>query len=144
MECKFVIPGKPVGKARPRVTRRKTKTGKTFTQTYTPEKTVLYENWVKECFLNQCKDWKPEDTEYRAVIVAEFPIPKSKPKREKAMMISLMKNPTGKPDVDNVAKAVLDSLNGLAYPDDSHVVSLFIKKIYSDDPKVTVYINKKE
>lgn len=34
----------------------------------------------------------------------------------------------GKPDVDNVAKAVLDALNGVAYVDDAQVVELRIRK----------------
>lgn len=34
----------------------------------------------------------------------------------------------GKPDLDNVGKLVLDALNGIAYPDDSHIVYLTLKK----------------
>ena len=30
--------------------------------------------------------------------------------------------PTKRPDLDNIAKAVLDALNGLAYQDDSQIV----------------------
>ena len=39
--------------------------------------------------------------------------------------------PTKKPDVDNVAKSVLDALNGVAWLDDSQVVRLEISKSYS-------------
>lgn len=35
---------------------------------------------------------------------------------------------TFKPDVDNVAKGVMDALNGVAYADDSQVVSLCVLK----------------
>lgn len=35
---------------------------------------------------------------------------------------------THKPDVDNVAKSVLDALNGVAYKDDSQVVGLTVTK----------------
>ena len=35
---------------------------------------------------------------------------------------------TGKPDCDNVAKAVLDALTGVAWDDDSQVVELVVKK----------------
>lgn len=34
----------------------------------------------------------------------------------------------GKMDVDNVAKSVLDGLNGVAYEDDDQVVELLIRK----------------
>lgn len=45
------------------------------------------------------------------------------PKREKIPSPNLVK-----PDVDNIAKAVLDALNGIAYDDDSQVVELTVKK----------------
>jgi hypothetical protein len=45
MKIKFVVPGEPKGKARPRVTKAGI--------TYTPKETVSYENWVKTCFINQ-------------------------------------------------------------------------------------------
>jgi Holliday junction resolvase RusA-like endonuclease len=35
-----------------------------------------------------------------------------------------------KPDVDNLAKAILDALNGVAYEDDSQVYSLEVQKWY--------------
>ena len=35
---------------------------------------------------------------------------------------------TFKPDADNIAKLVLDALNGVAYDDDSQVVELTVKK----------------
>ena len=35
--------------------------------------------------------------------------------------------PIKRPDTDNIAKIVLDSLNGLAYKDDSAVVDLVVK-----------------
>jgi Holliday junction resolvase RusA-like endonuclease len=44
------------------------------------------------------------------------------------------KYPTSKRtgDCDNLAKAVLDSLNGLAYNDDSQIISLTASKYYRD------------
>lgn len=49
-------------------------------------------------------------------------LPASRPKK-------VVREPDlGKPDVDNVAKAVLDALNGVAYADDAQVVDLRIRK----------------
>ena len=45
------------------------------------------------------------------------------PKREKLPSPNLVK-----PDVDNIAKAVLDALSGVAWDDDSQVVELTVKK----------------
>lgn len=39
---------------------------------------------------------------------------------------------TSKPDTDNIAKAVLDALNGLAYVDDSQVARLIVTKRVAD------------
>ena len=39
----------------------------------------------------------------------------------------------GKPDVDNMAKFVLDSLNGVLYEDDSQVVTLNATKVYDNE-----------
>jgi Holliday junction resolvase RusA-like endonuclease len=40
---------------------------------------------------------------------------------------------TGKGDIDNYVKAVLDSLNGVAYYDDSQIVKLFAAKVNPRD-----------
>lgn len=49
-------------------------------------------------------------------------LPDGRPKRV------LSEPDTVKPDADNVAKAVLDALNGVAYKDDAQVVSLCVLK----------------
>jgi Holliday junction resolvase RusA-like endonuclease len=44
-----------------------------------------------------------------------------------------------KPDADNVAKAVLDALNGLAFEDDSRIYVLNVAKRYTlVEPRVEV------
>lgn len=49
-------------------------------------------------------------------------LPGSRPKRVCA------EPDTVRPDVDNIAKGVMDALNGVAYEDDSQVVSLSVLK----------------
>ena len=48
--------------------------------------------------------------------------------------------PTKKPDLDNVLKAVLDGLNGIAFVDDSQVVAITVRKKYTLTPSVAVAI----
>ena len=50
--------------------------------------------------------------------------------------------PTKKPDIDNIMKAVLDALNGVAYYDDSQVCKVNFMKMYSEDPRLKILIKK--
>lgn len=130
----FIIPGEPKGKGRPRMN---TKTGRA----YTPKDTILYENLVRIQYQN-CIGQKSLEGEIRAYITCYYSMPKSmsKAKREKALHGTL--RPTKKPDLDNVCKIVLDSLNGLAYKDDSQVVEIIVKKYYSEQPLIKVELEE--
>lgn len=128
----FEIVGEPQGKGRPRFS---TRGG--FVKTYTPEKTASYENFVKVCYLNKYKGQKL-DGEIIAEIIAYFSIPKSFSKKKRVQAIEGKIMPTKKPDTDNIAKTILDSLNGIAFEDDKQVVALLVKKIYGEEAKVVV------
>ncbi len=126
---KLTIPGEPTGKARPRVTTRGI--------TYTPTKTVNYETLVKELYYIEHGNQRLEG-EIKARITAYFSIPKSASKKKQVAMLSGQIRPTKKPDGDNLAKIILDSLNKLAYNDDSQVVDLTVSKYYGDSPRVEI------
>ena len=113
MIVNFTVPGEPKAKARPRMT--------TTGIAYTPKKTVEYENWVKQCYLIEQKGKKLEG-QIKAEIAAYFTIPKSTSKKKRKKMTNYLIRPTKKPDTDNVAKIILDSLNSIAYDDDKQVV----------------------
>lgn len=127
----FEVMGMPQGKARAR-------TGKGFS--YTPEKTVLYENLIKTSFLaadNKKTFFDGEPVEM--YITALFPIPKSTTKKDKERIRNKELFPTKKPDADNIAKVICDALNGVAYHDDTQVVKLEVRKAYTEgEPKVIV------
>ena len=117
-DIRFTVPGLPVGKGRPRVTRF---------GAYTPEKTRAYEEKV------------PEGAAVMAEIIAWFPIPKGTPKGRRDALEGAYH--LKRPDCDNIAKAVLDSLNGYAYKDDS-AVQLRIEKRYTNGaPRVSVRLH---
>ena len=132
MTFTFEIVGEPQGKGRPRFS---TRGG--FVKTYTPEKTASYENFVKVCYLNKYKGQKL-DGEIIAEIIAYFSIPKSFSKKQRSEAIEGKIRPTKKPDTDNIAKTILDSLNGIAFEDDKQVVALLVKKLYGEEAKVVV------
>lgn len=138
MKVIFTVPGEPQGKARARTCGG---------HTYTPEKTVLYENLIKTEYARQCGNRKfttrPDGTAQPVAvhILAIYGIPKSysQKKRERAMNGELM--PTKKPDADNIAKVVCDALNGVAYADDTQVIELRVRKAYGE-PHITVSVEE--
>ncbi len=131
-EISFSVPGKPVGKARPRFSKNRT---------YTPKKTVEYEKWVQSCCTMECKNRIPGYTgPIEAQIMAYYPIPKSVSKVKREKMLSGAIKPGVKPDLDNVAKSILDALNGVAYYDDNQVTDLKVAKRYSEKPRVDVIL----
>ena len=138
----FVIDGKPQGKARAR-TFYNPKLGRV--QSMTPENTVLYENLVKQSFVQQAdKDARWFNKEPLAVyITAFYPIPASTTKKDRQLICSGKLFPTKKPDADNVAKVICDALNGVAYGDDTQIIKLSILKAYTEEqPRVQVCIEE--
>lgn len=131
----FLVEGEPQGKGR----HRTTKTG----HTYTPQKTVLYENLIKTCYLSRVGE-KVLQGPLKASIEAYYTIPKSKSRKIKEQMRKNMIRPTKKPDSDNVAKAVLDSINGIAYKDDAQVVDLTVSKYWADEGFVKIRLEELE
>lgn len=78
----------------------------------------------------------------RVTITAVFQIPGSASKADKRAMILGNVRPTRKPDADNIGKAVLDALNGVAYQDDKAVVDVRVVKIYGERPGIGVEISE--
>lgn len=132
----FTVPGTPQGKARAR-TYYNPRAGRSVT--HTPENTVLYENLIKMCYQSKA-DGTFGNGPLSVCIHAYFQPAKSTTKGKLADMLRGFIFPTKKPDVDNIAKAVLDALNGVAYPDDKQVVHLEVFKQYEEFPRLEVEI----
>lgn len=129
----FTVYGDPKGKGRPRFT----KTG----IAYTPKDTKQYEDNVRAAYLSS-EEKESFSGPVCAKIVGFFKIPKNISKKKRELMIGTPY--IHKCDADNLAKIILDSLNGFAYKDDSCVTSLKVIKIYGDEPKVVVSLTKEE
>lgn len=130
----FLIPGKPQGKGRPRFN--------TITKAvHTPRATKEYEQTVRFSYISATDSAKRYHSgPVRVTIDAVFPIPKSWNRAKKSGAVSGEIVPETKPDTDNIAKAVLDALNGLAYKDDSQVADLTVRKRYGEIGHVAVKI----
>lgn len=133
MNCCFEILGQPKGKGRPRMARN----GHVFT----PKDTVLYENLVKTMYVAQVGN-KFFEGAIKAEIVGYFPIPKSTSKKKRLEMLEGKIEYTHKIDCDNLAKVILDSLNHIAYHDDSQITQLYVSKKYAEEPKVVVTLTE--
>ncbi len=129
---KFTIQGIPPKKDRPRFTKRGT--------TYSTAGTKEGEQRVKLSFLSAFGKTKPLESAVSVKINACYSMPKSWSKKKKSAMLQAYK--TTKPDADNVIKAILDGLNGLAYNDDNQVAIVSCVKLYSDSDFVNVEINE--
>lgn len=119
---KVTVEGKIKGKARPRVFNG---------HAITPKDTVTYENWVKVCY--QQAGGKLIEGPIRATIDVYYKVPKSCTKKRLQAIRDGLDYPCKKPDSDNVAKIILDSLNKIAFDDDSQVVELIVNKLWTED-----------
>ena len=133
----FTVPGKPRGKGRPRFARMGS-----YVRTYTPAETASYENLIALEY--QAAGGELLESPVEVYVTAWYPIPKSLSKAKRAEMDRGMYVPHSKPDADNVLKAVLDGLNGVAYKDDTQVQMANILRLYSDNPRVCVQIEEAE
>lgn len=131
MEITFTLPGGPQGKGRPRYVRR---TGRA----YTPDKTVAYEELVRQRFIEAANGQDFGEGPVFVIITAFFQIPKSFSKKKTEQAIEGTLYPTKKPDWDNIGKIICDALNGIAYKDDSQVVAATVVKVYGIGQKVEV------
>lgn len=138
-EVKFIVPGTPQGKGRARSTMRKRRDGIAIAAHYTPAKTRAYEQSVSAAAHRAMLGKPLFSGPVSLMITAFFEPPKSWPKwkREAALLGDI--KPTGKPDLDNILKAIKDGLNGEVWKDDSQVVSVGGTKTYSEEAGVYVH-----
>jgi len=125
----FWIPVKGLPKERPRMSKKSS-------AVYTPQKTKDFEKevaiWVK---MKLPKPWKLLEGAVDLTVDFHFGKPiNAKPKR---------RFHTIRPDLDNLVKAVKDSLNGVVWKDDAQVCSLHTSKrfVYGvEENYIRIYI----
>ena len=137
----FTVYGKPVAKGRPRMT----KSG----HVYTPKNTKEYEERIRNAAMSEMgrskiSPWN-EKQPLKVIIDAFFKLPKSATKQDRIDVLNHVKLPTVKADIDNIAKTILDGMNGYVYADDSQVTDLVITKRYDcEDAFVIVTVKEVE
>jgi len=106
----LVVHGEPKAKQRPRVTR---------TGTYTPKETVIAEGIIALLWLHQRQP------------IFTGPV---------SVTLEFYNGNKRRRDVDNMAKLVLDALNGHAYTDDYLITRLTVSKIATTEAKARTVI----
>lgn len=135
MIYEFEVPGKVIGKGRPRLN--------SYTGiVYTPTRTKHYESLVEQYFLLKYPRFKVLEGRIKVSIIAYFSIPKTTKKADINEMLENNISPTKKPDIDNIVKAILDSMNKFAFKDDNQITKLEVEKKYAIEDKVYVKIEK--
>jgi Holliday junction resolvase RusA-like endonuclease len=133
----FYIYGVPVPEGRARFT----KAG----GTYTPAKTRAWKGLVNKAALEAFIESGMFDPLHGALTMSldfTLPIPPSWSKRKQDRAAAQFLRPIGKPDVDNLAKAVMDGCNEVLYFDDAQIVALSIRKRYGLVPHVCIIIDE--
>lgn len=133
-EIRFVIPAAGVGKGRPRVAFRSN--GRVIA--YTPKKTREFEAFVRLCAQRACSE--PVRSPVSVDMTIEFSPPSSWSAKRKQAAIAGEIPHLSRPDLDNVTKAVLDGIVGVAIEDDRQVVELLARKRYAEADRVVVVI----
>lgn len=135
MIYEFEVPGKVIGKGRPRLN--------SYTGiVYTPTRTKDYESLVEQYFLLKYPRFKVLEGRIKVSIIAYFSIPKTTKKADINEMLENNISPTKKPDIDNIVKAILDSMNKFAFKDDNQITKLEVEKKYAIEDKVYVKIEE--
>lgn len=135
MIYEFEVPGKIIGKGRPRLN---SYTG----QVYTPTRTKDYENLITQYFMLKYPRFKPFEGRVSVEITANFEVPKCTKKSDKDLMLENKINPLKKPDIDNIVKIILDAMNECAFKDDTQITKLAVEKKYG--PSESIYVKIEE
>ena len=129
------LQGQPQGKGRARAFMRGSHIGH-----YTPEKTRTYEGMIRTAAMQEVAGRNAFDEPIEFTLRAVFPVPASWSERKRQKAITGEIKPGKKPDLDNIAKAWNDALNGVVYRDDSLICRMTLDKRYGPAPLVVVTV----
>jgi Holliday junction resolvase RusA-like endonuclease len=133
MAITFSVPGDPVPQPRPRVS---TRGG--FARAYVPKTHPVHAYRAAIAEAARAADAGVHGDPVEVVIDFVFARPKSHSNKS-GLKPDAPRLP--RPDIDNLEKAVLDSLNGVAWEDDTQVARVVKEKSYGTEGRTTVRIS---
>lgn len=140
MKLDYIVTGTPKPQSRPRFFRNKAG----YMGTFSPKTdwfNIVYAETlkIKQEYLSN----KKLDRALSIELNFFMPIPKSLSNKKKMLLGNTYVKK--KPDIDNLAKAVLDAINYTnLWEDDSQIVDLRAIKTYSDEPSCRIIITEVE
>ena len=84
----------------------------------------------------------PEEGPVALFLTFYLPIPRSWSKKRRMAALAGEIWPLGRPDSDNLAKAVIDALLGVLIVDDRQIVELSATKLYGASPGVNIMLRR--
>lgn len=105
---------------------------------------IRNERTLEACLLEH-KPAEPMRGAVRVYFGAVLPVSQSVSKKKKAEMLAGLVHPTKKPDIDNLAKQLLDAMPRLQFwEDDKQIVELHCKKTYGETGKWVVNVEEED
>lgn len=99
--------------------------------TYLPKTSRLYKKKVRDAYIAASGGVHFGEAPVKITMLFRYPIPKSYSKKKIAAIRDRGFVYAQKPDGDNLAKSIMDALNGVAYADDKQVVCHICMKAYA-------------
>ena len=150
----IVLYGPPRGKGRPRTRVVQSNGGRAFATVFTDKSTREYEDALKKAGVHAMAGRPHLDEPVSVMVLAYMPVPESwsRKKREIALAGGIV--PEGGIDLDNIVK-MIDGLNyhpkrhkldrekrPIIWRNDSQIVALQARKMYSDQPRLEIHVWK--
>jgi Holliday junction resolvase RusA-like endonuclease len=138
-ELRFTVHGDPTPKGRPRFSM-----AKGFVQTYTTDKTRIYETYVWMVAKVAMGSRKALEGPLRVSIEQVYTVPASYSKKRSEACLRGLEKHTKRPDVDNVVKSIIDGMGKeqLVFLNDSQIIDLHSTKEYGTVAKVNVILTE--
>ena len=108
------------------------------TVSYTPKRTKYFTRQVEMVARHVVDVATVMESPVRLTMEFVIAAPRSWPKWKREAAIAGIIAPTGRPDMDNLEKALLDALNGIVFEDDALVVQRGAEKLYGETPGIRV------
>ena len=131
----FTVPGKPRGLPRPRATARGG-----YVRFYGSASAKKLLARIRAAYLAAAGKHVPHQGAVELWVSAFFAAPTRLRKADRGRLADEAASHVGKPDLDNIIKAVCDALNELAWEDDSQVAYITASKNYGASPQLWVRV----